>query len=117
VCEGGGNLFADTIFLMVDSVVNFADYDQDQDGIVDGFFFIILASEDRGCACLGDYTYKTHDTTLSGDTIQVLGERGVEIRWGSVSPPPRAELIHHCVHQWGHQLGLPDLYRRTPPYG
>jgi hypothetical protein len=57
-CNGGGQTFADSIFLMVDSVVNFADYDQDQDGIVDGFFFIILATHWTGCPCLGEFSAK-----------------------------------------------------------
>jgi M6 family metalloprotease-like protein len=110
-CTGGGEGFADTIFSMVDSVVDFADYDEDRDAIVDGFFFIILASHFTGCACLGDYSYTTHDTTSSGDTIRVLGERGAEIRFGLVEAPNQAEFVHHCAHQWGHQLGLPDLYK------
>jgi len=44
-CTGGGDVFADTIFTMVDSVVDFALYDEDEDAVVDGFFFIILSQQ------------------------------------------------------------------------
>jgi hypothetical protein len=112
LCTGGGADFAYGIFARVDSVVNFADYDEDQDGIVDGFFFVILTftlpSGCHGCACLGDFSYTTHDTTASGDTIRVLGERGVEIR--IISGIQRDIFIHLCAHMWGHQLGLHDLF-------
>jgi hypothetical protein len=61
-CSGGGAAFADSIFIMVDSVINFSNYDQDQDGIVDGFFFIIVNAttiSDWVYPCLGDFSSKT----------------------------------------------------------
>jgi hypothetical protein len=60
-CEGGGTAFAESIFIMVDSVVNFANYDQDNDGIVDGFVFIMVnatTNYEWPCPCLGDFSSK-----------------------------------------------------------
>ncbi len=63
-CSGGGTGFATGIFEIVDIMVNFADYDEDGDGLVDGFFFIILDSSStaKGCGCLGDFSYNTKNT-------------------------------------------------------
>jgi len=112
LCTGGGPVFAAGIFQIADSTTNFALYDEDQDGIVDGFFFIILHIDPhvQGCPCLGDFSYKTNDTTSTGDTVWVLGERGVEVRMtaGNIT---QDEVVHICVHEWGHQFGLVDLYR------
>lgn len=49
MCTGGGEGFRDGIFPMVDSVVDFADYDGDEDGVVDGFFFIVLKAAPWPC--------------------------------------------------------------------
>ncbi len=109
-CTGGGTDFATGIFALADNIIDFADYDADEDGIVDGFFFIIVGDYDppRGCACLGDFLYKTQDTSATGDTIVVSGQRGVEVRVNTLTD--REEFIHVCVHQWGHQFGLVDLH-------
>lgn len=110
VCTGGGDGFPDGIFPQVDSVVDFAQYDEDGDAVVDGFFFIVLkANHNRGCACLSDFSYTTNDTTTSGDTILVLGERGVDIPV-EADYEDTARFMHHCIHQWGHQFGLHDLH-------
>ena len=121
-CAGGGTAFAESIFIKVDSVVNFANYDQDQDRIVDGFVFIVVNAttySDWVCPCLGDFSYKTHDTNAYGDTIQVLGERGIEIPMnGSESLSDTARFMQECIHTWGHQFGLPDLFlSRWSGYG
>lgn len=112
LCTGGGTAFATYIFQVADSTTNFALYDEDQDGIVDGFFFIILHLDPhkQGCPCLGDFSYKTNDTTSTGDTVWVLGERGVEVRMtpGDIT---QDEFVHICVHEWGHQFGLVDLFK------
>jgi hypothetical protein len=109
-CTGGGSDFVAGILEIVDPTVDFGDYDGDGDGTVDGFFFIIVGdySTPRGCACLGDFSYSTDDTTEGGDTIVVSGQRGVEVR---ISPSTdRFKFIHICVHQWGHQFGLVDRH-------
>jgi M6 family metalloprotease-like protein len=110
-CTGGGTDFATHIFQIVDDSVDFKDYDADHDGIVDGFFFIILENcmYSRGCGCLTNFSYKTNDTTATGDTIWVLGQRGVEVRIMAGSDND-VELTHICVHEWGHQFGLVDLH-------
>ncbi len=110
MCTGGGTDFATYIFQIADDSVDFKDYDADQDGIVDGFFFIIMnPNTANGCGCLGDFAYKTNDTTATGDTIWVLGQRGVEVQ-AKVGIANLSEFMHICIHEWGHQLGLVDLY-------
>jgi|GEM_PF-1417701 len=112
-CAGGGTEFASVILEIVDSLVDFADYDGDEDGVVDGFFFVIVGDYEtpKGCACLSNFSYQTDDTTLTGDTIEVSGEMGVEVRIKAPpEPTPEAEFVHICVHQWGHQFGLIDLH-------
>jgi M6 family metalloprotease-like protein len=107
----GSNSFADSILILADAQIDFAEYDKDGDAKVDGLFFMIIHSSDPGgCNGLGVH-YQTNDTLANGDTVSVVGQYGVEVRiqlWGVFSPIHR--VMHTAAHEWGHQFGLEDFH-------
>ena len=108
----------------VDDQVNFADYDYDGDKIVDTVYFIYAG---YGQADTGDETTVwPHQSVLQGMIGKMKEMDGVNVNPYATSQElkgsthyykPDGELagIGTFCHEFGHVLGLPDLY--DPSYG
>ncbi len=82
--------------------VDFAQYDGNGDGYVD--YLIVVHSgrgkeQTNGALDIHSHTWTTfHDVTVDG------------VRVSTYSTVPEDGQIGVCTHEFGHQLGLPDLY-------
>lgn len=94
----------------LDGQINFADYDTDGDGVVDNIYIIY--------AGYGEATYGSEDTIwphsydIRNDKINLvldgvqIGTYGCSNEWENGKP----DGIGTFCHEFGHVLGLPDLY-------
>lgn len=91
----------------IDPLVNFANYDNDGDGSVDGIIIIHAGSG-------GEFTGDTLDIWSHEWSITPQTRDGVSISTYSVVPEywsgPFDMTIGVYCHEFGHILGLPDLY-------
>jgi M6 family metalloprotease-like protein len=94
--------------LAADPDVNFANYDKDGNGVVDALFVVHAGpgAEETGSAChIWSHRSVTHD---------YIPVDGVTVHDYSMEPETRAggDLVDMGVfsHEFGHVLGLPDLY-------
>ncbi|MGE5692946.1 MAG: FlgD immunoglobulin-like domain containing protein [Candidatus Zixiibacteriota bacterium] len=85
--------------------INFGDFDNDTDGIVDGLFFIVVNhSGDEGFAVI-PFGYTTNDTNRNGDQVSISPLRTVAFKANS-----RERAVTVAAHEWGHILGRPNHY-------
>ncbi|NKB66960.1 MAG: T9SS type A sorting domain-containing protein [Candidatus Latescibacteria bacterium] len=89
----------------------------DDDGVVD-YLFVNLKSAPAnfllgpatGIADLGFERYETEDETPRGRPIRIAGSR----RWGTIlQAGSYAQTVGVMAHEFGHSLGLPDLFDKT----
>jgi len=100
---------------LIDPLVDFSDYDNDNDGVVDG---ILLIHTGPGAEMTGLNTdIWSHQWVVNAYTVL----DGVRISSYSIQPeywfdPGDMTCGVYC-HEFGHILGLPDLYDTTPSSG
>lgn len=105
---------------MADPLVNFADFDQNSDGVVDAIF-IVHAGPGAEENPSDSTNIWSHQWQLSDNSNGCPGPYnsadGVTVDLYSMEPEvlQSASSRIYCgvfVHEFGHQLGLPDLYDR-----
>lgn len=102
---------------LADPYVNFSDYDGDGDGIVDGIFIVHAGPGAEETGSIHDIW--SHQWQLSNTGTSCPGpyqtNDGVKVDYYSMEPerlinPPARISVGVFVHEFGHVLGLPDLY-------
>ncbi len=110
----------------LDDTVNFADYDRDNDGIIDNVY-VIYAGRGEASDIMGDYpdTVWPHSWDVTHLNLSFDGKRlatyGCSNEWEDIWTPnyftgmyqktgENPDGIGTFVHEFSHVLGLPDLY-------
>ncbi len=94
---------------LADKDVNFSDYDNDHDGIVDGVYIIYAGhGEEAGASddAIWAHAWSISPVTLDGVTISRYS-CSAELRGNTGSNLTRIGVI---CHEFGHVLGAPDFY-------
>ena len=110
----------------IDASVNFADYDNNGDGTIDALGIVYAGGgQHDGCATGGGNTDNLwpHSGGVGGGQAVDGGARTVnpfiinsEVTYALSDPPPpttdcdQIQTIGLFAHEFGHSLGLPDLY-------
>lgn len=98
---GISSIFWESVFAQVDTMVNLADYDHDNDGYVDQVFLIITGYDgvqsNRGWNCPFYWT--------SPRTGKIIG-----LGLGEVTDKRKWVAVGVTCHEYGHSLWLPDMY-------
>ena len=121
--QGQFGQFSQEILSQADQDIDFSQFDNDgpdgipnsgdDDGVVDAVFIVLeripagfLLSEATGISTLGfDDPLSTADTGAEGQAVQIFPKQGT-IQQGRFF----AEAAGAICHEYGHVLGLPDLY-------
>ncbi|MHB8996502.1 MAG: M6 family metalloprotease domain-containing protein [Armatimonadota bacterium] len=93
--------FGEDALALADPYVNYSRYDNDKDGIVDALFIVHAGSGSETTGSPNDL----HSCLWSGMSIQRDA-----VRITSFSLEPEDGEIGVFAHEFGHALGLPDLY-------
>jgi len=106
---------------LADPIINFADYDEDGNGIVDAIFIVHAGpgAEERFSGCQNHIW--SHQWQLSNTGTGCPGayhtQDGVDVDFYSMEPERFQTVTGRITvgvfaHEFGHVLGLPDLYDR-----
>ncbi len=102
---------------LADPYVDFSQYDGDGDGIVDGIFIVHAGPGAEETGNIHDIW--SHQWQLSNTGTSCPGpyqtQEGVKVDYYSMEPerlvnPPSRITVGVFAHEFGHVLGLPDLY-------
>jgi immune inhibitor A len=104
---------------LADPMVNFADFDENADGVVDAIFFVHAgpgAEETGDPGMIWSHQWQLSNTG-TGCPGPYQSADGVTVDYYSMEPerlvnPPSRISCGVFVHEFGHQLNLPDLYDR-----
>lgn len=110
--EPNAQTLAKDAMLTADPSVNFAPYDNDGDGYIEGLFIVHAGP---GAEENGQTTHIwSHRWNMGGQVLSNEGTRGfnyVAVPEEVLGGPPRIGVY---AHEFGHVLGLPDLYDIGP---
>jgi len=97
----------------VDDSINFQDYDKNNDGFIDGLVIIHAGPGAETGVTVGIWSHKFHlASQISRDGIQIYDyTMNPEEGFSTISP------IGVFCHEFGHSLGVPDLYDITDTTG
>lgn len=104
----------------LDSQINFADYDTDNNGDVDNVYVIYAGLGEASCN--DENTIWPHSWTLdeAGMSLTLDGKKinlyGCSNEWEEYYGTNRPDGIGTFVHEFSHILGLPDLYDTSGDY-
>lgn len=98
-----------------DSQINYADYDTDNDGYIDGIYLVYTAPVDFDNANFWwAFTYEYYtETTVSYDNKEADFYMFLGYEFFSETPANGASLTINCetiIHETGHLLGIDDYY-------
>jgi M6 family metalloprotease-like protein len=95
-----------------DATVDFSDYDNDNDGVVDSIIVIHQGSGEESSGTAGDIWSHAYNITSAGLTADGVSfsSYAAQPEFGSTAGD---STIGVFTHEFGHVLGLPDLYDTT----
>ncbi len=96
------NYFEDIMY-KADMVINFADFDKDNDGYVDYLFFVV-ANRGGTVGQASGYNYTTMDRNDNGEAIKIHSD---QCSLNRIRNHVGAKML--LTHEYGHALGLEDL--------
>ena len=111
---GAAKLLAEACRI-ADADINFADYDQDRNGQVDNIFFYFAghnAAEGAGGECIWPHKYELYEHlvgTLTMDGVNLNTSYACTSEYSGHMGSNMAG-IGTFTHEFGHVIGLPDLY-------
>ena len=95
-----------------DSYIDFSKYDSDSDGVVDHIMIVHAGAAEEGIGGGKNDIWSHHwavlDANLSKDGVQPLTVDGVKVYMYSMVS--EFSPVGTWAHEFGHDLGLPDLY-------
>lgn len=98
---------------LLDSQINFKDYDTDGDGYVDNVFVFYAGQGEAGYGSENTVWPHQWDLASAGKTLTLDGVRisryACSNEWENTNP----DGIGTFVHEFSHVMGLPDLYHTT----
>jgi immune inhibitor A len=113
--EPNSQTLARDALLAANSYIDFSDYDVDGDGEVDGVMVIFAGFGYEEAADEESQTIQSHQWTLSDNPPVILD--GKMVREYTVQPEEHGPVVGTATngigvwcHEWGHIIGLPDLY-------
>lgn len=100
-----------------DGTVNFANYDNNGDGVID-YFAILWSGPDTGWGTRWWAWCDLYAEIFASDSFTVDGKRLGVFSWQWEGRPVGDEfMVDTLIHETGHGLGLPDLYDYDPQVG
>lgn len=116
ISEAGAAAALSEACKLLDSEIDFSQYDMDNDGRVDNIFYFFAGYGEADSGNPDDIWPCSWDLLMAKDTVECDGKLigsfacSNEIRYDPEAFTPRPTGIGTFVHEFGHVLGLPDMY-------
>lgn len=113
---GGGDnsvrTFIHEVIALADADIDFSEFDEDSDNIVDALFIVHAGP---GAEELYIKNYDAHFNYFWSHQSSVSYQTSDGVAIGRYTVEPQNGTIGVFCHEYGHVLGLPDLYSRSRP--